>query len=56
MSSYVTYTFTQDQWKALSRYIYAYIEEELSRGNEIDYFTIEDAMEAFLGGAGDYMS
>lgn len=35
----------------LEQYIEGYIEEERLRGNEIDMFTIQNATEAYEGGA-----
>ena len=36
---------------SLEEYIEEYIQEEIERGNEIDFFTIQDATEAYEGGA-----
>jgi len=35
----------------LAAYIAAYIMEELHRGNQIDHYTILEAVEAYEGGA-----
>ena len=35
----------------LCSYVSAYINEELTRGATIDKYTIQDALDAFLGGA-----
>ena len=40
-----------EQDVTLEQYIEDYIEEERIRGNEIDMFTIQDATEAYEGGA-----
>ena len=37
--------------KALAKYISDYVNEELTRGNEINEQTILDAIDAFNGGA-----
>jgi hypothetical protein len=39
--------------KNLTSYIAAYISEAVARGNPITYETIEDALDAFEGGACD---
>ena len=36
----------------LANYLADYINEELERGNEIDVYTLKNAIEAFEGGAG----
>jgi hypothetical protein len=36
----------------LAVYLSGYINEELARGNEIDVYTLRNAIEAFEGGAG----
>ena len=36
---------------SLCAYVSAYINEELTRGATIDKYTIQDALDAFLGGA-----
>lgn len=38
---------------SLSKYIADYVNEEIERGNSIDETTIENAMKAHEGGAGD---
>ena len=43
--------FEIDDDLSLEQYIEGYIEEERLRGNDIDYFTIQDATEAYEGGA-----
>ena len=40
-----------EQDVTLEQYIEAYTQEERDRGNEIDMFTIQDATEAYEGGA-----
>jgi hypothetical protein len=37
----------------LAQYIADYINEEISRGNEVDKYTIMGAYVAFIGGAAD---
>jgi hypothetical protein len=44
-------TLNQTDIARLSAYIAAYIAEESSRGNAVDKYMVEDAIDAFIGGA-----
>ena len=44
-------TFNQADIAALAAYIADYIAEESSRGNAVDKYMVENAIDAFLGGA-----
>jgi hypothetical protein len=47
-------TLNQTDIARLSAYIADYIAEENSRGNAVDKYMVEDAIDAFIGGADDF--
>jgi hypothetical protein len=46
-------TLNQADIARLSAYIADYIAEENIRGNAVDKYMVEDAIDAFIGGAGN---
>jgi hypothetical protein len=47
-------TLNQADIARLSAYIADYIAEESTRGNAVDKYMVEDAIDAFIGGADDF--